>query len=92
MDDFAAKREGSVAINSRGEKIICGSYAYERYNDCPPLNTGDIIEMIVDFEQNELRFNINGKDYGKVDDVNPNYQYKAAVSLMLENDSIQMIS
>ena len=91
-DDFATLEKDSIAINNRGEKVICGSFHCESYNDCPPIKTGDIIDMIVDFEQAELRFRINGKDYEKVDDINPDYQYKAAVTLMVVDDVIQIIS
>ena len=62
------------------------------YNNCPGFVAGDNVKMIVDFDTEELRFVINGTDYGKVKDLNPEYQYRAAVSLILKDDSLQLIS
>ena len=63
-DDFAPHGPGSIAINNTGNAVVCGVFQFKQkeYNDCPAIVKNDIVEMIVDFEQNELRFKINGID------------------------------
>ena len=92
--DFATYVPGSVAINNTGKVVICGkgSFTDKEYKGCPVILKDDIVEMIVDFEQKELRFKINGEDYGKAGDINPDHQYRPAVSLFLKGDAIQLLS
>eukprot|EP01084_Bolivina_argentea_P076032 137772_1 len=51
---------------------------------------GDIIEMIVDFILLELKYKINGTDYGKAFDIEKS-KYVAGVFLNISNDSIQLL-
>ena len=52
--------------------------------------TGDIIIMYCDLNQMELRFTINGKDYGKAFDIKPG-KYKAVIDLCDKDDSITLV-
>ena len=49
------------------------------------------MDMIVDFEKNELRFKINGKDYGKAGDLDRDNKYRVAVCMLIPSDAIQLI-
>ena len=49
-----------------------------------------IIDMILDFDALELKFRINGIDYGKAFDIE-NTTYRAAVNLSRSNDSVQLL-
>ena len=51
----------------------------------------DIIEMHLDFELMELRYTINGKDYGKAFDVDPG-RYRAAICLQKEKGSMELLT
>ena len=92
--DFAPHGPDSIAINNTGNAVACGAFQFKQkeYNDCPAIVKDDIVEMIVDFEQNELRFKINGIDYGKAGDINPAHKYRPAVSLFYSGDAIQLLS
>ena len=53
-------------------------------------NAGDIIDMYCDMNALELRFTINGKDYGKAFDIEPG-KYRAVINLYDEDDSISLL-
>ena len=77
-------------MTSSGNRVIRAGSADDNY--CPGYKTGDIVVMIANFEDKQLRFQINGKDYGKIWDINPDFSYRAAVSLWDKGDAIQLIS
>ena len=89
-NDFCLAEQESMAISNKPEVVFEGRQTL-RYNDCPSIVTGDIVEMIVDFETEELRFKVNGKDYGKASDINSDYRYRAAVSLTYQDEAIQLL-
>ena len=82
-DDFLLKGN-SLGLTNTG--MEWGFFKY-----CPGYTTGDIVVMTVDFETEELRFKINSTDYGKMTRINPNYKYRAAVSLWDEGDAIKIL-
>eukprot|EP01084_Bolivina_argentea_P034575 64017_1 len=51
---------------------------------------GDIIEMIVDCDKQELKYIINGVDYGKAFDIDKK-KYRAAVNLWAKGDAIRLL-
>ena len=92
--DFTTHTKDAVAINNTGKVVVCGTstFTHKEYKGCPAILKDDIVEMIVDFEQKELRFKINGKDYGKAGEINPEYKYRFAVSMFFKDDAIQLLS
>ena len=90
--DFCTVREGSIAIANTGNTIVSGSYSTLSYNGCSGFTTGDIVDMIIDFEKNEVRFKINGKDYGKAGELDRDNRYRVAVCMLIPGDAIQLIS
>ena len=94
-DFFLKARKGSLGLNNRGRRLV-GEKLYpgddqHDYNNCPGYKSGDTVDMIIDFDKLELRFKINGKDYGKAGDLNPEHKYRVAVSLMIKDDAIQLL-
>ena len=53
-------------------------------------DTNDIIEMIVDLENKELSFLINGKAYGKAHDIELD-RYRAAVWMFKAGDAVKLL-
>ena len=56
----------------------------------PKLKTNDIVEMILNFENLELSFNINDKQVNNTK-IEKN-EYRAAVNLYIEGDSVSLLS
>ena len=61
---------------------------YKKYG--VPCDENDEIEMILDLNALELRFNINGTDYGKAFDVEQD-EYRAAICMFCDDDAIQLL-
>ena len=51
---------------------------------------GDIVEMILDFDELSLSFKVNGKDYGKSHGVTQD-KYRAAIFMMGANDQVHFL-
>lgn len=88
--DFILAQPESVGLSNSGIKVF-NQGSRENYNDCPGFKPGDTVEMVVDFVDKELRFKINGIDYGKCEDILPNQEYRAAVHLWNVGDSVQLL-
>ena len=51
----------------------------------------DIIKMIVDCDKGEMKYIINGMDYGTAFNIDPTKKYRAAVNLFKPGDCIQLL-
>ena len=57
---------------------------------CPITKKGDIIELCLDLNKMELKYIINGKDYGKAFDIPPG-QYRVGVCLAYRHSSCKLL-
>ena len=57
---------------------------------CQECNDGDIIDMRLDLDKNELSYCVNDKDYGKAFDVDPG-KWRAFVCLQYADDELELI-
>ena len=69
---------GLCLTNGKLVKVATGGSTNKLYAD--PIKANDIIEMYLDFDNMELRFTINNKDYGKAFDIAKS-KYRAAICL-----------
>ena len=67
-------------------KNIRGRYAPRR------CKTGDIVEMILDLDKFQLKYVVNGEDFGVAFDNIEDTGYRVAVSMNKTNDEIEFIS
>ena len=65
----------------------------EEYEDYGPdkCQTGDIVDMIVDLDKLELKYRLNGKDYGVANQIGKG-EYKAVISLYFKQDALELMS
>ena len=54
-------------------------------------DTKDIVEMILDFNKLELRYCINGIEYGKAHSIDKDGRYRAVVTLAEKNGCIELL-
>ena len=84
-----------------GNKGYCFNAVYSQIGDIKSgftigtkygvrCNEGDVIEMILDFDDLSLSFRINGTDYGKAFDIKQN-KYRAAVFLKQMGDTVRLL-
>ena len=76
---------GSNALASIGTEYSQHSYG-KKHKD------GDIVEMILDLHKWELRYTLNGKDYGACWSNIDQSTYKAMVHMYKDGDSVQILS
>ena len=69
-----------------------GNYGIEYGESC---KIGDIVEMVLDFDKLELRYFVNDKDQGKVNEkafmIEKNTKYRAFVSIYEPKSSVQLL-
>ena len=82
--------DGSFGLTNLGEILGDGQNG-EYSNYCSGFDTGDVIEMFVDFDKLQLYFTLNGKSLGKAADIDANHKYRAAISLSYKDDEIQLL-
>lgn len=62
----------------------------EKY--CKSCKQGDIVEMTLDLNEFQLKYSVNGKDYGVAFDNIEETEYVGAVSMYEERDSVEILS
>lgn len=73
-----------------GPQGIIAEPKWENYGgrDC---KSGDVVEMVLDFDKRTLGYIINGKDYGVADDNIEQTVYRAGVTLYKPDDKITLL-
>ena len=81
--------DGYAYILSYGKSsAINGGHSDKNYG--VKVNDGDMVEMILDFDESSLSFTVNGIDYGKSHDVKLG-KYRAEVHIVGYLDQIQFL-
>ena len=78
----------AYSLSTGMSTAICGAQSRTKYG--VRGKDGDIVEMILDFDDLSLSFKVNGIDFGKSHDVTQG-KYRAAVHLIGKGDEIQFI-
>ena len=73
---------------SRGQ--LRGDKKREKQKYCEPCNNDDIIDMYLDFKSMELRYCVNGKDYGKAFDIKDG-SWRASVTFFFTEDKLTLL-
>ena len=79
-----AVNRGTLVDEETGSKA---DYGTKYGTNC---KEGDIVEMLIDLDKLELKYIVNGKDYGKAFEIEKT-AYKAAVNLFARDDEIEII-
>ena len=74
-----------------GERAGFCDIIHEEY--CPGCKDNDIVDMILDLSQRELKYIINDKDYETAFDMIPEGRYRAGISMFTHSgNSVELIS
>ena len=78
----------AYSLSTGKSTAICGGQSAKKYG--VRGKDGDIVEMILDFDESSLSFMVNGIEHGKSHDVTQG-KYRAAVHLIGAGDEIQFL-
>ena len=96
LDKLCCTKGPEAAIRGKVFGLNCargqlrGDADRDNQQYCPKCNDNDIVDMYLDFNNMELKYSVNNKDYGKAFNI-PEGSYRASISLYWKNDKVTLV-